>query len=50
MQYYFQNTASLSVQSISFFASDLLLTEQNLTGRIANYIVNMKKRPLGNMH
>lgn len=46
----FQNASILlAVQSISF-VPDLLLTEQNLTERITNYIVNMNKRPLGNMH
>lgn len=51
MQNWFQNVSSLlAVQSISFFAPDLLLTKQNLTERTTNYIVSMNKRPLGNMH
>lgn len=47
----FQKAASLlAVQSISFFPSELLLTEQNFTERVTSHIVNMKKRPLANMH
>lgn len=51
MQNCFQNAASLlAVQSISFLPSELLLTVQNFTERVTSHIVNMKKRPLANMH